>query len=283
LPSPDYQISYSHQASIGIQRQVGNVMAIESNWVFTGSRKERFNNRNANLTYNPETGTNNPFSNISLRAYPEFGLVRMDWMEGWSNYNGWETAFTKRFGNRWQASATYTLSVLRDSEPFAWDTRDRRQVDFPVAPDLGADYQLAPTDQRHRAVFNGVWDVGYGFQLSGLYFYGSGMRLATNFGGDVRDTGGLTSGRLRPDGVIVPRTDLVGNPLHRVDLRMQKTFPLGGARTIAGIVEVFNLFNHENYGSYTTQQSNASYGRPSFNNNVAFQPRIVQLGFRLGF
>jgi hypothetical protein len=47
--------------------------------------------------------------------------------------------------------------------------------------------------------------------------------------------------------------------------------------------EVFNLFNHENFGSYTTLQSNAAYGRPSFNNNVAYQPRIVQLGFRFAF
>ena len=53
--------------------------------------------------------------------------------------------------------------------------------------------------------------------------------------------------------------------------------------TIDGIVEVFNLLNHENYGSYTTSESNALYGRPAFNNNVAFQPRIVQLGFRFAF
>lgn len=283
LPSPNYEISYSHQGSLGIQRQIGTLAAFETNWVFTGSRKERFNNRNANLTYNPATGANNPFSNISLRAYPEFGLVRMDWMEGWSNYNGWESSFMRRFSGGWQLAATYTLAVLRDSEPYAWDTRNRRPVNFPVAPDLGADYQLAPTDQRHRAVVNGVWEMGYGFQLSGLYFYGSGARFSTNFGGDVRDTGGFTSARLRPDGVIVPRTALVGDPLHRVDVRLQKTFSIGGRRSIGGLVEVFNLFNHENYGSYTTSQSNANYGRPSFNNNVAYQPRIVQLGFRVAF
>jgi hypothetical protein len=40
------------------------------------------------------------------------------------------------------------------------------------------------------------------------------------------------------------------------------------------------VFNHANYGSYTTAQSSANYGRPSSNLNVAYQPRIVQLGFR---
>jgi hypothetical protein len=43
-------------------------------------------------------------------------------------------------------------------------------VPFPAASDLGAEYGLAETDQRHRAVFNGIWQVGYGFQVSGPYF-----------------------------------------------------------------------------------------------------------------
>ena len=35
-------------------------------------------------------------------------------------------------------------------------------------------------------MFNGIWDAGYGFQLSGLYFYGSGQRFATTYGGGDR-------------------------------------------------------------------------------------------------
>ena len=80
-----------------------------------------------------------------------------------------------------------------------------------------------------------------------------------------------------------PRNDLVGDPLHRVDMRLQKRFRIGGRVTIDGMVEVFNVFNHENYGSYTTSQSNAAFGQPAFIPNVAYQPRIVQLGFRFAF
>ena len=47
-------------------------------------------------------------------------------------------------------------------------------VAVPVRDRSGAEYGLAITDQRHRAVFNGIWQMGYGFQLSGLYFFGSG-------------------------------------------------------------------------------------------------------------
>jgi hypothetical protein len=49
------------------------------------------------------------------------------------------------------------------------------------------------------------------------------------------------------------------------------------------MAEVFNIFNHANSGSYTTAVSNARFGAPSFNANVAYQPRIVQLGFRFAF
>jgi hypothetical protein len=191
--------------------------------------------------------------------------------------------------NRWQLSATYTLSRFRDAEagPFAHAIVNgrltRQLLGFSVQPDLGADYTLAATDQPHRAVFNGIWEAGYGFQVSGLYFYGSGERRSTNYGGDLRNEGVASSARLRPNGTIAPRNNLVGDPLHRVDLRLQRRTRLGGNRAIDAQLELFNLFDRANFGSYTTQESNARYGRPSFNNNIAYQPRSVQLGFRLAF
>jgi hypothetical protein len=153
---------------------------------------------------------------------------------------------------------------------------------------LSGEYSLAATDQRHRSTVNAIWDVGRGVQVSGLYFFGSGERFSTSWGGDLRNLGSTTTssssnGRLRPDGVIVPRNDLTGKPIHRVDLRITKRQRIVGRSTIDGMVEVFNIFNHENFGSYTTQQSSAAYGTPAYNGNVAYQPRIVQLGFRLAF
>ena len=50
-----------------------------------------------------------------------------------------------------------------------------------------------------------------------------------------------------------------------------------------GMFEVFNLFNHANYGSYTTNESNALFGQPSSNTNIAYWPRVLQLGVRLAF
>ena len=160
-------------------------------------------------------------------------------------------------------------------------------VSFTVQAPLGADYGLAATDQRHRAVFNSIWQMGYGFQLSGLYFFGSGQRFATTYGGDALNTGGTVgSAQARPasaGGGATLRNGIVGKPIHRVDLRLQKRFALLGRTGIDGIAEVFNAFNHANYGSYTAVESNRNYGMPSFNPNVAYQPRMLQLGFRLTY
>ena len=58
--------------------------------------------------------------------------------------------------------------------------------------------------------------------------------------------------------------------------------PLGN-QSLDGIVEVFNLLNRANYGTWVTNESNARYGQPSDNNNIAFKPRLLQFGFRAAF
>ena len=156
-------------------------------------------------------------------------------------------------------------------------------VTFPVAVDLGGEYGLATSDQRHRAVVNGIWDAGWGVTLSGLYFFGSGARYATSAGGDRRNLGVAGQSRLRADGTIVARNSFVGDPLHRVDMRVSKRFPLGQQVRIEGIVDVFNLFNHKNYGSYTTVESSAAYLQPQRVNQIVYSARAVQFGFRATF
>ena len=288
IPAPDYAAQYSHQASFGVQRQLGSAVGVTADYVYTGTRRDE-RVRNMNLTYNPATGANYPASDISRRPYPNWGLVLGEFMEGRSNYHALQTAFTKRMNQNWQLAGTYTLSFLKDDNgtpcqivPQA-DGPVCEPITFALQPDLGNEYGYAVNDQRHRAVLNGIWQMGGGFQLSGLYFFGSGERRATTFGGDRRNQGGGASGRVRPDGTIVPRNNFVGEPIHRVDMRVMKQFSLGGNRTIEGGLEVFNVFNHENYGSYTTAESNRNYGRPEFNNNNAYRSRSMQLGFRFAF
>ena len=242
-------------------------------------------------------------AHISRRAFPQWGAVNFELLEGWSNYHGVDLTFTKRFSRHWQVTATTTRSWFRDADP----CRDqwymgadgivaRRPIGFPLARDLTCEYTFAGStngggfaqggDQRQRAILNGIWDIGRGVQLSGIYFYGSGERFRTVSGSDLRDEAGgspVVFQRYRRDGTIIPRAPLVGLPIHRVDMRLQKQLTISERVKVFGIFEVFNLFNHANYGTYTTNESNANYGKPSFSDNLAYQPRMLQLGFRTTF
>jgi hypothetical protein len=228
---------------------------------------------------------NYPFSDRSRRVYPEWGAVGYYVHNGYSNYHGLQTVLTKRFSSNWQASANYLLSGLWNVAP-SQPISGHSEVPFPVAPDLGNEYGLAVTDQRHRVVFNGIYQVGRGFQVSGLYFFGSGQRFSTSCGGDRRQIGAAEQHavpRLCADGTIVPRNDFVQDPVHRVDVRFQQRVPIGNRVRAEAQLELFNVFNRANYGAYTTVTTNPRYGLPNASTNLAFAPRTVQLGFRLTY
>ena len=86
------QMPYSHQASIGLQRQVASTMSVEADYVYTGGRDERptrgHNGTTSIMTYDPATGVNYPYTDISRRPFPEWGPIYMNVMEGRSNYHG---------------------------------------------------------------------------------------------------------------------------------------------------------------------------------------------------
>jgi hypothetical protein len=284
-PPPEHaHVPRKFQSSIGLQRQFGSDMALTADYVYSHGSDENVLQSNVNATYDPATGLNRPFADRSTRIDPNFGLVGMDPKTGWSNYHALQAAFTKRFSRRWQGSATYTLSGLWNGDPLPLS--GLKMITFPVQPDIGNDYSFAVTDQRHRLVFNGIWQVGGGLQVSGVYFYGSGERMPLIYGDDLRGLGeGFESftPRLRPDGTLVPRNGFVGEPVHRVDMRFQERIPLGGHRSIDGMLELFNIFNRANYGSYVTDEASSQFGQPEYNANLAYAPRTLQLGFRLMF
>ena len=281
-PPPDYaHVPYSWQSSIGVAHQFTNDMAIEVDYVNTKSRNEKSIQDNVNITFNPATGVPYPYSDAAHRAFPLYGVVGMFPMTGLSDYHGLQTNVTKRMGHHWQGSLTYTLSGLWDQDPPP--ISGLAEVTFPVAPDLGGERSFAETDQRHRLVFNGIWQVGYGFQASAIYFYGSGQRTQVVCGCDARGLQISSVDRLRLDGTIIPRESFVGDPIHRVDLRLQERVPLQGRLAISGFVEIFNLFNRANYGAYNVVETASNFGTPAASTNLSYAPRTLQLGFRLTF
>jgi hypothetical protein len=142
----------------------------------------------------------------------------------------------------WQASATYTLSKYEDGQPAPW-SGVMNPLRSPCRRRSAKEYGLAATDQRpSRPSFNGIWQAAYGLQLSGLYFYGSGQRFATTYGGDALDTGGTvgSAGRVRRSAVGSPHRATASSAADS-----SRRHPTAEAlcaerrRGVDGIVEVF--------------------------------------------
>ena len=280
-PPPPYDnVQNSWQTSLGFQHQIGSVAAVEVDYVYNGSRDEKIIMDNVNVGYNAATGVNFPYSVAATRPYPTMGIISVTPYTGWSNYHGLQSMLTKRLSNNWQASVNYTLGWLKNAEsnPMSGATI----VDFPVAVDFGNEYTWAETDQRHRVVLNGIFQTDIGFQVSGVYFFGSGERSGVNNGQDLRNLGAGPQ-RFRANGTIIPRNEFVGDPIHRVDLRLQQRFRLGGRMSLDGMVELFNAFDRANFGSYVLDESSAAFLEPAQNSNLAYAPRTLQLGFRFNF
>jgi hypothetical protein len=274
-PEEMMKLQRTWQNSIGFQRQFGSVMAFEADYVYAKGENEKDVIDNVNLTYNPATGVNYPFSDVSRRPFPAWGVVSMMTHNGRSEYHALQTMLQKRFSNNWQASVTYTLASLKvaDSKPVS----GLEFVPFETAKDLGGEFGPSADDQRHRLVFNGIWQVGRGFQVSGMHFMAAGIRLDTFYGGDLRQTGADFSQRLRPDGTIVPLNSLFAPAQNRTDVRLQQRIPLPGGMSLDGIWEIFNAFNRPNW-TIGTQESS-----PDYKQNVAGQYRTMQFGFRFAF
>jgi hypothetical protein len=105
---------------------------------------------------------------------------------------------------------------------------------------------------------------------------------------DLSATRTQEMGGARVDIQVSPQTRVMVRANMGGDERPIDNPPAGAHPSAAGLFErhmdeIFNLFNHENYGAYTTAESNANYGRPSQNTNVAYQPRMLQFGFRAAF
>ncbi|MEZ5416964.1 MAG: hypothetical protein R2708_06440 [Vicinamibacterales bacterium] len=83
-------------------------------------------------------------------------------------------------------------------------------------------------------------------------------------------------------GERVPRNALKGDPIHKVDVRVTKAMRIGNVN-ISAIAEVFNVFNHANYGSYNAVVSSPLFGTPQQNIGNAYRPRTGQLAFRVAF
>jgi hypothetical protein len=293
----NYVMPYTWQTSIGIQKQLGPDIGVDADFVYW----KGYNEPRA-IDYNqfedPATGYTRTISQFG-RPDPQFTSIQYMQSDGHMDYAALQTGARRRFKDNFQVGMTYTLMFTKNDNTNDWGYFPNNSFD----PD--SDWARAREFQQHTLRVNGMYNFGWGFSMSGSYYYGSGnyfaVGLAANPTGKSATNNRLNLGvpiPIRPEaqerwegpdvievgpGNEAPRNALHGDGLHRIDIRLTKEFNFGGVR-VSGIAEVFNLFNHANYGSYAATIGTATFGNPAqvpFQN--AYFPRSAQLAFRVDF
>ena len=120
-------------------------------------------------------------------------------------------------------------------------------------------------------MLNGSYQFPYDFQLSGILVYRS-----------ARPWSPYTSEN--PEGLVYPgwpesKNSRRGDSYQTVDLRVGKTFKLGGKRGVSIFWEMFNALNARNFSEYDGEMESSSFGFPL----SAGDMRRQQLGLRFDF
>jgi hypothetical protein len=254
-----------HQINFGVQRELAGKFALRADYVRNVGTHFIIGRVIGTVPFNPVVGGPEIVKNLE-------SSVR-------TKYDGLLVSLEKRFSNRYQFRASYTLSR---SFNFANDD----QIPFSNGPidssNLQLEYGPTPNDQRHRFSFSGVFQLPWSVRLAPILTLASAVpldillpdgssrvcELSRNAGAREFHTGAqhnaahsqinAAGGSLCPNAdpstgfrprVLLPlvRDDLrFGDNFSSLDLRVSKVFKLGERVSIEPIAEVFNLFNVTN-------------------------------------
>ena len=321
--SPDYKNPYTWQSSIGFQKQINQVTGFELDLThFNEYRDTR--TIDPNLFYNPATGYNqSPAAVNGVANRPNLAYTQIAYFvsTGHRDQTQISMALNRRFKSNFQSGLTYTYMLSMHDDGNIGYTAPGQNNQFNY---LDGEYATSTDYQQNTLRAFALYRFPFGISASVSYFYGSGNQFAAAISAAVYGkpgtnrlnltaAGGATNVIVIPttatlangdvieiasrftgpttinSGDTIARNALQGLPLHKVDLRLTKDIKLVGSVKISLIGEVYNLFNHHNYGSYNTNLSataagtTALFGQPQQNTGNAFVPRQAQFAFRLGF
>jgi hypothetical protein len=297
----DFEFPVTWQSAIGFQKQITPVLGVEMD--LTHWREfNRTRGVDINLVADPATG----YPAQARVADPAWGPIIWIESNGKADFMSLANGITRRYANNFQAGLTYTYTFFaRDNSPA---NGFGPNADNPLDIDSDGEWVTSQEFQRHTLRVNGIWSPGWGLTFSGAYQFGSGNYFNTSVGGNpygknraaLSHTNRLYVGTTplvvnttiagdRYDGPTTinsgeraPRNALRGDAIHKVDARITKALRIGTA-TIQAVAELFNVFNHANYGSYNAVVSSPTFGSPQQNVGNAFRPRTAQLALRVAF
>jgi hypothetical protein len=307
---PFFESPYTQQWNVGYAQEIGRNMALEFDYIHILGLHEF-----SSLDINPRIGplvnaqrtTSNPprvlaaqFAAHAAELTAAFGTptpfarITVAQSDSRSRYDAFTVSFKRRYANKFQLNAHYTLS-----KSVAWfgqtsDFGNVAQNQF-FKFDPASDFGPTDADERHRFVLSGVFDLPWGFQVAPVFQLAS-ARPYSIFPDCVCDTNrdGVTlenrESRDGNDQHHLPPNTVRGDSFSQLNLRVSKFFNFSERAKLGLFFEAFNVFNTANFGrEYQNVTGEPDFGRPlNFFGATGFSeplgiPFQAQLGARFSF
>ncbi len=327
LFSQDYKQPFTHQARLQFERELfANLTFGVSYTMFRGDDLTR--TRNANLQRAVDTqaeifepgATTGTGQFLTIERFPTARLIagfdRISLFESSAKsfYQGLTFELNRRFANRLQFSANYTLSKAKDDKPDQTSVVPGGGDDAKIAQnqfDLSREYGRSDLDVRHRLIFSPVYETGTfkysenkfvrallsDYIFTGIFTAQSGFAYSAIVGGDPNGDGNFNNDRVPG----TERNQFTTPSFYQIDLRIGRAIRFGERFRLTLLAEGFNLLNRPNVQNVNQNQFTFGGGRltrvvtpsfasprtfisssPSFTFNSSYN-REFQLGLRLDF
>jgi outer membrane receptor protein involved in Fe transport len=265
---PGLATPYSEQTSFGVEHLIARDLTAKVSYLFVrGVKLPRTQNVNL-LPPGPIFGPG--------RVDPQFNDIYQLEDSASSTYQGVSFTLNRRMSDELEFSGSYTFSKAYDT---ASDFDQQPQNPF----DLAAERALSAQDQRHRLVFNALWELPIGdeegagqtqqrnwferafshIEVAPIFTLESGRPVNPLTG---VDSNGSQAFPLSSRPLGFGRDSFSSPMLANLDLRVLKYFPLGKTAKLDVVAEAFNVFN----------RSNVAQINPIFGAGAVPQPGFLQ-------
>jgi hypothetical protein len=246
----DFKNPESRQIGFSVEREVVPNLAIGAAYNYARTRHlTRFTDPNVDPGAYAPNADGRPIyagGNTSPgRPFPTLGQVLSTESTAKSQYNGFILTVNKRYSDRWQLQANWTISDDKSDDD---NERDPFTIRYADLFDLESEYSHSDRHSRNRINIFGLFDLPADVQFTALVQYRSPQpTTGTDLIGQDVNLDGYANDRRFVNGQDVGRNQQEkDNEFFTIDLRVSKAFRLKDNRSLEAIFEVFNLTNSDN-------------------------------------
>jgi Carboxypeptidase regulatory-like domain/TonB dependent receptor-like, beta-barrel/TonB-dependent Receptor Plug Domain len=278
--NPDRHLPYARQASVGFEKQLAKSIAVSADYVHLNHR-DLYMLQDINPGQRATTAATSPLTRINVNNAGFLQDVRELVNVGWADYDGLQMSLQKRQSGLYgfRVSYTYSRGYGIVSAPGATDIITSATVD-PITKVTSLNLQnregLTQQDRPHLLSMNAQLQVPHtgGMNVSGVLQYNSGTPFTLtdsttdpNRNGNFEDPlpAGTYSGLASNVNAITVENKggingARGPDYFLINMRAAYRFKLPGNKTLQAHVDVFNVTNHANFNTPSSdRQAPASF------------------------